>query len=158
MTRICIWPLVIVVATSVQTASAAENSIRVATYNSSLYSDEAGQLIRDLEGGTNDQAKKIAEVIQRVLDDGLKNLRLQANLSSLRPSAAQGIPSVGHIRAVDPTLGQDVAPNLVSFVICNHASRVLGGLEPTGDVGRAGDRRMVDWSSHAQERTWGRRL
>jgi len=44
-------------------------AMRVATYNTSLYRNEAGQLIRDLEGGQNDQAKKIAEVIQRVRPD-----------------------------------------------------------------------------------------
>jgi hypothetical protein len=41
-------------------------TVRVATYNSSLYRDKPGQLIRDLEGGDNTQARKIAEVIQRV--------------------------------------------------------------------------------------------
>jgi hypothetical protein len=41
-------------------------SIRVATYNSSLYRNNGGQLVRDLEGGENEQARKIAEVIQRV--------------------------------------------------------------------------------------------
>ncbi len=47
----------------------AEGTIRVATYNTSLYRDKDGQLIRDLESGTNEQARKIAEVIQRVRPD-----------------------------------------------------------------------------------------
>jgi len=48
---------------------AGEGTIRVATYNTSLYRDADGQLIRDLEGGTNVQARRIAEVIQRVRPD-----------------------------------------------------------------------------------------
>jgi hypothetical protein len=43
--------------------------IRVATYNTSLNRNTAGQLVRDLEGGSNEQARKIAEVIQRVRPD-----------------------------------------------------------------------------------------
>lgn len=43
--------------------------MRVATYNTSLFRNESGQLIGDLEGGQNAQAKKIAEVIQRVRPD-----------------------------------------------------------------------------------------
>lgn len=49
--------------------SAADGTIRVATYNTSLFRDADGQLIRDLEDGTNEQAKRIAEVIQRVRPD-----------------------------------------------------------------------------------------
>src|SRR6476661_6545740 len=48
---------------------AAESTIRVATYNSSLFRDKDGQLIKDLESGNNEQARKIAEVIQRVRPD-----------------------------------------------------------------------------------------
>ena len=44
-------------------------TIRVATYNTSLFRDRDGQLIRDLETGDNEQARKIAEVIQRVRPD-----------------------------------------------------------------------------------------
>jgi hypothetical protein len=44
-------------------------TVRVATYNSSLFRDRDGQLIRDLEGGNNEQARNIAEVIQRVRPD-----------------------------------------------------------------------------------------
>lgn len=42
--------------------------LRVATYNTSLYSDEAGGLIRRLEAG-DDKARKIAAVLQRVRPD-----------------------------------------------------------------------------------------
>jgi len=48
---------------------AAEDAIRVATFNTSLYREQAGQLVSDLEGGTNEQARRIAEVIQRVRPD-----------------------------------------------------------------------------------------
>jgi endonuclease/exonuclease/phosphatase family metal-dependent hydrolase len=41
----------------------------VATYNTSLYRAADGQLIRDLEDGKNEQASRIAEVIQRVRPD-----------------------------------------------------------------------------------------
>ena len=50
-------------------ALAAEGTIRVATYNTSLFRDKDGQLINDLENGDNEQARKIAEVIQRVRPD-----------------------------------------------------------------------------------------
>jgi endonuclease/exonuclease/phosphatase family metal-dependent hydrolase len=50
-------------------ASASEDAIRVATYNTSLFRDSDGQLIRDLERGDNEQARRIAEVIQRVRPD-----------------------------------------------------------------------------------------
>jgi endonuclease/exonuclease/phosphatase family metal-dependent hydrolase len=48
---------------------AADDTIRVATYNTSLYRERSGQLIRDLEGGNNEQARRIAEVIQTVRPD-----------------------------------------------------------------------------------------
>ena len=48
---------------------AAEPTVRVATYNTSLFRDEGGELIHDLESGNNEQARKIAEVIQRVRPD-----------------------------------------------------------------------------------------
>jgi endonuclease/exonuclease/phosphatase family metal-dependent hydrolase len=50
-------------------AIASEATIRVATYNSSLFRDKDGQLIKDLNAGDNDQARKIAEVIQRLRPD-----------------------------------------------------------------------------------------
>ncbi len=42
--------------------------LRVATYNTSLYSDEDGGLVRRLESG-DDKARKVAEVLQRVRPD-----------------------------------------------------------------------------------------
>jgi endonuclease/exonuclease/phosphatase family metal-dependent hydrolase len=52
-------------------AGVEEGTLRVATYNTSLYRDEPGQLVRDLEPGDNEQARRIAEVIQRVRPDVL---------------------------------------------------------------------------------------
>lgn len=46
----------------------ASNTLRVATYNTSLYSDEAEGLIRELEGDSA-HARKIAAVLQRVRPD-----------------------------------------------------------------------------------------
>lgn len=43
--------------------------LRVATYNTSLFRDAADQLVGDLAGGGNEQARHIAEVIQRVRPD-----------------------------------------------------------------------------------------
>jgi endonuclease/exonuclease/phosphatase family metal-dependent hydrolase len=52
------------------TALAADDAtIRVATYNVSLFRDQAGELVRDLATGDNDQAQRVAEVIQRVRPD-----------------------------------------------------------------------------------------
>jgi endonuclease/exonuclease/phosphatase family metal-dependent hydrolase len=48
---------------------AEENTVRIATFNTSLYREQAGQLVRDLEGGEHQQARQIAEVIQRVRPD-----------------------------------------------------------------------------------------
>ena len=59
--------LMVVVATALNGVQAAE-TIRVATYNTSLFRDD-GTLIADLKSGDNEQAKKIAEVIQRVRPD-----------------------------------------------------------------------------------------
>ncbi len=52
-------------------ALTADSTIRVATYNSSMFRDKDGQLVHDLEAGDNEQARKIAEVIQRVRPDTL---------------------------------------------------------------------------------------
>ena len=41
------------------------DTIRVATYNTSLFRDADGRPVRDLENGDNEQAKHIAKVIQR---------------------------------------------------------------------------------------------
>ena len=49
-------------------AVATAQDIRVATYNTSLYSDEAGGLVRELEGDSQ-HARKIAAVLQRVRPD-----------------------------------------------------------------------------------------
>ena len=46
----------------------AASTLRVATYNTSLYSDETGGLIRELEGDSA-HARKIAAVLQRVRPD-----------------------------------------------------------------------------------------
>lgn len=46
-------------------------TVRFATYNVSLFRKQAGQLIRDLEGGKNRQAHKLAAVIQQVRPDVL---------------------------------------------------------------------------------------
>ncbi|MCC7476501.1 MAG: endonuclease/exonuclease/phosphatase family protein [Pirellulales bacterium] len=51
--------------------SAEASSFRVATFNASLYRNADGQLIRDLQTGHNEQARHIAEVIQRVRPDVL---------------------------------------------------------------------------------------
>jgi endonuclease/exonuclease/phosphatase family metal-dependent hydrolase len=71
-TTLGFWQAVIVVtlfASPTCWANADDSTIRVATYNSSLFRDTDGQLVRDLEGGSNEQARKIAEVIQRVRPD-----------------------------------------------------------------------------------------
>jgi len=61
--------LTVLLLVGTQSWSVAEGVIRVATYNTSLFRDHDGQLIRDLESGENQQARKIAEVIQRVRPD-----------------------------------------------------------------------------------------
>lgn len=43
--------------------------LRVATYNTSLFQDEAGQLAQTLEGGRDRQARQIAEILQRIRPD-----------------------------------------------------------------------------------------
>lgn len=44
-------------------------SVRIATFNTSLYRDNAGQLASDLESEDDVQARKVAEVIQRLRPD-----------------------------------------------------------------------------------------
>jgi hypothetical protein len=63
------WSIPLWICLSTGLAPAADSHFRVATYNTSLYRSEAGALVRDLEGGRNAQAKRIAEVIQRVRPD-----------------------------------------------------------------------------------------
>jgi endonuclease/exonuclease/phosphatase family metal-dependent hydrolase len=60
-----------IVTVSYVAARADQSTIRVATYNTSLYRDESGQLARELQPGDNVQARRIAEVIQRVRPDVL---------------------------------------------------------------------------------------
>jgi endonuclease/exonuclease/phosphatase family metal-dependent hydrolase len=50
-------------------AIAKEGRVRVATFNASLNRNHAGQLVRNLAGGRNEQARRIAEVVQRVRPD-----------------------------------------------------------------------------------------
>jgi hypothetical protein len=72
LSQVCLLIVTVLFGAGGETSFAAElPTIRVATYNSSLYRDKGGQLINDLDGGTNDQASKIAEVIQRVRPDVL---------------------------------------------------------------------------------------
>ncbi len=54
-----------------QEIPAARDTLRFATFNVSLHRRSAGQLIRDLSGPDNTQAKRIAEIIQRVRPDVL---------------------------------------------------------------------------------------
>lgn len=42
------------------------DELKIATYNTSLYRDQAGQLQKELQSGLSNSARKIAEVIQRV--------------------------------------------------------------------------------------------
>jgi uncharacterized protein YdaT len=43
--------------------------VRIATFNASLYRNASNQLITDLKGGDDQQAKKIAEIVQRTRPD-----------------------------------------------------------------------------------------
>ena len=52
-----------------QDFSKPDGAIRVATFNCSLNRDKPGQLANDLKSGDNEQARKIAEIIQRVKPD-----------------------------------------------------------------------------------------
>ena len=54
-----------------QDLSKADGAIRFATFNCSLNRDKAGQLANDLKTGDNEQARKVAEIIQRVKPDVL---------------------------------------------------------------------------------------
>ncbi len=70
----CRFLLLVVVATAYSASPRAHTAetgvssgaVRIATFNASLYRDTSGELIRDLEGGANNQARRIAEIIQRV--------------------------------------------------------------------------------------------
>lgn len=50
-------------------ASAPPATVRIATFNASLNREVQGQLVRDLADGANAQARKIAEILQRVRPD-----------------------------------------------------------------------------------------
>lgn len=52
-------------------SESANPSIRFATFNASLYRSSLGELVEDLESGTDAQARVIAEIIQRVRPDVL---------------------------------------------------------------------------------------
>jgi 3-phytase/alkaline phosphatase D len=75
MKRFCMYGVlqrVVLIGCCLGDAALAQNAgIRVATYNTSLYRNSAGQLVRDLESGGNEQARRIAEVIQHVRPDVL---------------------------------------------------------------------------------------
>lgn len=47
----------------------AEGALRIATYNVAMYRDRAGQLAAELASGESEQARRIAEVLQRVRPD-----------------------------------------------------------------------------------------
>lgn len=49
--------------------AASDSTVRVATFNVSLYRTKSGELARDLEDGMNQEAKKLAAVIQHVRPD-----------------------------------------------------------------------------------------
>jgi 3-phytase/alkaline phosphatase D len=68
--KLAIWLIMVLSLASIaHPAAAAKRNIRVATFNTSLYRDRAGQLIRDLETGGNQQARRIAEIIQHLKPD-----------------------------------------------------------------------------------------
>lgn len=48
-----------------------KNAVRFATFNASLFREQEGQLARDLEGGQDEQARKVAEIVQMVQPDVL---------------------------------------------------------------------------------------
>jgi len=68
MTRLILLQILLL---GIPTITAAESplTIRIATYNVSLQRNEPGKLLRDLQSGTHQQARQIAEVIQRVKPD-----------------------------------------------------------------------------------------
>lgn len=63
--------LVAGILTDVNAESAPRQTLRIATYNASLYRSQAGELHRDLSVGTHPQIRDIAAVIQRVRPDVL---------------------------------------------------------------------------------------
>ena len=63
------WSLFFIALIWVSTAIAAPLEIRIATFNASLHRTTQGRLASDLSITTNNQAKRIAEIIQRVRPD-----------------------------------------------------------------------------------------
>ncbi|MDP6468887.1 MAG: endonuclease/exonuclease/phosphatase family protein [Pirellulaceae bacterium] len=67
----CCCSLVLYLFLHPQAFSHEQITVRFATFNTSLYRDSPGQLKKDLSTGSNKQAQRIAEVIQRVQPDVL---------------------------------------------------------------------------------------
>jgi len=69
------WPMTLVLLLAVPCPAPAGDDaphrIRFATFNASLHRRQAGALVRDLSGPGNEQARKVAEIIQRVRPDVL---------------------------------------------------------------------------------------
>lgn len=63
--------LILVAAVILPPAAFADDTLRVATYNVSLYGDHAGQIAERLSDGFDDQAERIARVVQTVRPDVL---------------------------------------------------------------------------------------
>jgi hypothetical protein len=61
--------LVLAALAATAASTAAAETVRIATFNASLNRGSEGQLVRDLSTPDNDQARKVAEVIQRVNPD-----------------------------------------------------------------------------------------
>lgn len=62
-------PAVAATSDSTDSPSTGVSKFRVATFNVSLYRNKSGELIEDLVGGSNDQAHKLAHIIQKVRPD-----------------------------------------------------------------------------------------
>jgi hypothetical protein len=68
LTPLCLMATLAVTSCSMTPATTSTAPLRVATYNTSLYSDQAGGLIAELEGDST-HARKIAAVLQNVRPD-----------------------------------------------------------------------------------------
>ena len=64
-------------------AKRAEDSIRIATFNIAMNRKKSGELEKELKDGSCDQAKKIAEIIQRVRPDVILLCELDESLKCL---------------------------------------------------------------------------
>lgn len=67
----CISANVAFVLLAVAFASAAERTLRVATFNASLYGEREGEVLNRLRNGNDSQARHLAEIIQRIRPDVL---------------------------------------------------------------------------------------